>query len=246
MPLVDCLSSNHNEALIRAEALAAYPNEAVWLITDHGCRQVANVADAPRTTFAIAKRDMAAATAQGLRAIVHSHPDYPDCPSEADMRGQIASGVPWGIVATDGNATTPVRWWGGGDRPELIGRGFVHGVTDCYALIRDYYAMELGIDLPEFPRSWEWWLKGQDLYRQGFEQAGFRVIEADKAMPGDMWFAQLRSDVPNHGGVLVENGLCLHHPSGRHPVDPTRLSRRDPAARWLPYITHWLRHTSRD
>ncbi|MGQ7247604.1 C40 family peptidase [Halomonas sp. V046] len=231
---------------IRAEALAAYPEEAVWLITDDGCRQVKNTADDPLATFAIGKRDMAAATAHGLLAIIHSHPDYPDCPSEADMRGQIASGVPWGIVATDGTDTTPIRWWGHGDRPELIGRGFAHGVTDCYALIRDYYAMELAIDLPEFPRSWEWWLKGQDLYRDGFAEAGFRVIEANEARPGDMWFAQLRSDVPNHAGVLLDHGLALHHPSARNPVDPERLSRREPIGRWFPYITHWLRHTSRD
>lgn len=231
---------------IRSGALAAYPEEAVWLITESGCRRVKNVAADPRKTFAVSKRDMAAATSAGLLAIVHSHPDYPDCPSEADMRGQMASGVPWGIVATDGRDTTPVRWWGCGEQSPLIGRGFVHGITDCYSLIRDYYSLELGIELPEFPRSWEWWLRGQDLYRDGIAPAGFRVIELEDVMPGDMWIAQLRSDVPNHGGAVLGSGLCLHHPSASQPVDPARLSRREPIGRWLPHITHWLRHTSRD
>lgn len=231
---------------IRAGALASYPNEAVWLITAAGCHQVENVATDPTTTFRVAKLEMVKAQAPGLLAVVHSHPDYPDCPSEADMRGQISSGVPWGIVATDGEQTTPIRWWGHDGRPPLVGRGFVHGISDCYALIRDYYAEEFAITLPEYPRSWEWWRNGQDLYSDGFASAGFRRIAADEARPGDMWFAQLRSPVPSHGGILLKHGLALHHPSGRLAVDPSRLSVREPIGRWLPYITHWMRHTSRD
>jgi len=231
---------------IRAEALAAYPEEAVWLITSGGCRRVTNIADDPTATFAVAKNDLAAAHGRGLLAVVHSHPDYPACPSEADMRGQLASGVPWGIVATDGINTTPVRWWGHGELEPLVGRGFVHGVTDCYALIRDYYAAELALEIPEYPRGWDWWHRGADLYRDNFGQAGFRRIEAAEARPGDVWLAQLRSGVPNHGGILLEGGLALHHPSAREPVDPARLSRREPVGRWLPYITHWLRHHARD
>ncbi|MCB8889922.1 Mov34/MPN/PAD-1 family protein [Vreelandella malpeensis] len=233
---------------IRAAALEAYPLEAVWLITADGCRQVPNVADDPAATFRVASRDMAAAQAAGLLAVVHSHPDYPDCPSEADMRGQQTSGMPWGIVATDGEQTTPIRWWGveGAERAPLVGRGFVHGIHDCYGLIRDYYAEELDVVLPDVPRSWEWWLAGQDLYQDGFAAAGFRRISAEEARPGDMWLAQLRSPVPSHGGVLLEHGLALHHPCGRFAVDPSRLSVREPLGRWLPYITHWMRHTSQD
>jgi proteasome lid subunit RPN8/RPN11 len=231
---------------IRREALAAYPREAVWLITPGECRQVENIASEPTKTFRVSKRDMAAAMARGLLAVVHSHPDYPACPSAADMRGQEASGAPWGIVATNGETATDIVWFGDQvERSPLIGRGFRHGVTDCYALIRDYYRSELGIDLIEFPRDWEWWLNGGDLYRDGIKPAGFRVIEQHEAKPGDMWIAQLRSPVPNHGGVLLEHGLGLHHPSAREPVDPSRLSVREPLARWLPYITIWLRHESR-
>src|SRR5699024_4319957 len=119
-------------------------------------------------------------------------------PSAADMRGQINTGVAWGIVATDGERCAGLAWWGDGvERAPLIGRGFVHGVTDCYALVRDYYAIELGIALPDYPRDWEWWHKGGNLYLEGVASAGFARIEADDAQPGDMWFAQLRSPVPS-------------------------------------------------
>ncbi|MAX33217.1 MAG: hypothetical protein CME72_09155 [Halomonadaceae bacterium] len=230
---------------LREEALAAYPEEAVWLITPGECRRVANIADDPCATFHVAKREMAAAHARGLLAVVHSHPDFPACPSEADMLGQLATGVPWGIVATDGETATAPVWWGDGvDVAPLIGRGFRHGITDCYALIRDWYRIERGVVLPEYPRDWEWWLKGEDFYRTRFKEAGFRKIEQEEARPGDLWVSQLRSPVPNHAGILLENGLALHHPAAEHPVDAQRISRREPIARWQHHIVLWLRHES--
>lgn len=231
---------------IRREAIAAFPSEAVWLITPGECRLVKNIADDPTKTFRVDRRTMAAAHARGLLAVVHSHPNFPACPSAADMQGQAATAVPWGIVATDGITAQDVAWFGDSvEVPPLVGRGFRHGVTDCYALIRDYYRLELGITLPIGARSWEWWLDGEDLYTENFGPAGFHRIEAHEAKPGDVWLAQIRSPVPNHGGILLENGLGLHHPSAREPVDPSRLSIREPLARWQTFITHWLRHESR-
>ncbi len=228
---------------LRAGALAAYPEEAVWLVVSGELRQVDNVAAEPRKTFAVSKRDMQAAVAAGLDAVIHSHPDYPACPSEADMRSQAATQVPWGIIATNGSQCTPVTWFGDQvAREPLIGRGFCHGITDCYGLIRDYYREEHGIALPDYPRSWEWWLNGGNLYLDGVESAGFYRISQHEARDGDMWFAQLRSKVPNHGGIIASNGLALHHPSAAKPVDPSRLSKREPIGRWLPHITHWYRH----
>lgn len=233
-------------AQIKREAIASYPHEGVWLITTEGCRQVPNVAEDPENFFRVAKHDMAAATVAGLLAVVHSHPNWHPCPSASDMRCQDASGVPWGILATDGKRTTDIVWFGDqADKLPLIGRPFQHGVTDCYAIIRDYYSIELGISIPEFPRDWEWWLKGDDLYRDGFGKAGFHRIEQSEAKPGDVWIAQLRSPVPNHGGILLEGGLGLHHPSSRNPIDPSHLSRREPISRWAQHIVLWLRHESR-
>lgn len=230
---------------IRADAVAAYPNEAVFLLSADGdCRRVNNCADDPTSTFRVSKREMARGRAAGLAAVVHSHPDYPACPSAADMRGQLSTAVPWGVVATDGQSATSITWWGEGvPVPELVGRPFVHGVTDCYSAIRDWFRSERDTVLPEFPRDWEWWNNEGDLYRDGFAAAGFTRIDTKDALPGDVWLCQLRSPVPNHGGVLLERGLCLHHPSARLPVEPAFLSRIEPINRWLPHITHVLRYT---
>lgn len=231
-------------AQFQREAVAAFPNEAVWLILADGtCRRVKNCAAEPTKTFRVSKKDMAKAQSKGLAAVVHSHPNYPACPSEADMRGQMDTAVPWGIVATDGQAATGVTWWGDcAPKAPLDDRGFVHGVTDCYELIRDWYAQERGDRLPQFPRSWNWWRDGGDLYRQGFAEAGFDRIDITDAEPGDVWLSQIHSDVPNHAGVLLDNGLCIHHPAARQPVDPKRRSRVEPIVRYMPYITHVLRY----
>lgn len=230
----------------RQGAIDAYPEERVWLITQDGqCKHVNNCADDPTSTFRVSKRQMATAQSKGLAAVVHSHPDYPACPSEADMIGQLNTAVPWGIVATNGNDATQPTWWGG-DTPKapLDDRPFIHGVSDCYELIRDYYESERGITLQSFPRSWNWWRDGQNLYLEGFGQTGFERVDIADAQTGDVWLAQIRSDVPNHAGVILDNDLILHHPAARQPVDHKRRSRIEPIMRYMQYITHVVRYTA--
>lgn len=243
-----------------AEAVDAYPKEAVWFITERGCWQAENISPEPEARFSVSDADTLRALSEGMLAVVHSHPDLPPCPSEADMRAQIASDVPWGIISTNGSHATPPQWWGSDTPvPDLRNRGFVHGVTDCYSLIRDYYRIEMGVLLPEYPRSWDWWSKGegreepQNLYMEGFASAGFVEIPMHQntehflglesaPQPGDMWFTQMFCPVPNHAGVYLGNDLCLHHLSGRKPIDPTRLALEEPIYRWANHITHWFRH----
>ena len=97
------------------------------------------------------------------------------------------------IIGTDGVSANDIIWWGKGvEKAPLIGRTFRHGVTDCYSLIKDYYEIEKGIVLPEFPRDWEWWKQGeQNLFEQGFTKAGFVRIDASEAKPGDVWLARI-------------------------------------------------------
>ncbi|WP_110641780.1 NlpC/P60 family protein [Salinicola sp. CPA57] len=236
--------TTEQEQQIKQKAIDGYPLETVWLLTEKaGLYQVQNVSDDPENHFHVSKNDMIKATKEGLLAVIHSHPDYPACPSESDMRTQLALDVPFAIVATDGKDATALTWWGDNiEKAPLIGRGFIHGVQDCYSLIRDYYELELNVNLPEYPRSWEWWKLGQDLYSKNHESAGFiRVYEPQR---GDMIYMQIRSGVPNHGAVYLGNNLILHHVTASNPVDQTRISKREPIARWLPYITHYYRHKS--
>lgn len=242
-----CASEAIND--MAAHALDQYPEESIGYL-DRGGRYVAleNVSPDP-LLFALPRASsIAAAMHRGdFRALCHSHPGGPDCPSEADMRAQHEMAAPFVIVSTNGQACAPAFAWGDEllDDEPLVGRQFRHGVRDCYALVRVWWFRRTGERLPDYPRNWEWWLDPtpgeKDLYRRYFADAGFREIDRDEARPGDCWLAAIRSDVPNHAGVYLDEGLALHHPSSGLANDPMRLSKRESIARWTPWITHWVR-----
>lgn len=235
---------------LRDHALSAYPAEAIGYVDPAGIyHRLDNVATAP-DRFAIADPAALAAlmASDQIRALCHSHPGGPDCPSQLDMESQREIDVPFVIVATNGQACADPFAWGDqiDDRRPLIGRPFRHGVDDCYAMIRAWWRQERGVILPDFPRQWEWWAGDdpsidRDLYRRHMIETGAYEISPEEAQPGDVWLAAIRSSVPNHAGVYLGDGLALHHAALTNAYDPSRLSRRDPVARWLPFITHWLR-----
>jgi cell wall-associated NlpC family hydrolase len=234
---------------LAAHAREAYPEEALGYIDQAGAYvRLANHADAPERHGVVNRPEMARLIIDGaMRAFCHSHPDGPDCPSEQDMRTQMEMQVPFVLIATNGQACAPAFAWGDEliDDAPLVGRSFRHGVSDCYALIRSWFRAELGAILPDYPRNWEWWVDGtpgeKDIYRRYFAEAGFYEIDPSQVRNGDCWMAAVRSAVPNHAGVYLDGGLALHHPSSGLANDPARLSKREPIARWLPYVTHWVR-----
>jgi cell wall-associated NlpC family hydrolase len=226
---------------IREHAKAEYPKESCGVIKNGVYIPLVNRAENPKEEFDF---DPAVLTEEGIQAIVHSHPDGPDHPSRADMEQQMATGLLWGLVCTDGKETTPPWWWGPGvETPPLIGREFRHGPVgsdgkgDCYALVRDWYKINMGLELPEYPRDNQWWDTGEDMYRANFAASGFEPISLERIQIGDGILAHVLSNVPNHAGVYVGNGLILHHL-------PNRLSREEPLMRWKNLITHVLRPPS--
>jgi len=223
------------ESAARADALSRFPRESCGIVVGGAYHAIENVAADPGNHFEMPEGSWT--YHPGIEAVIHSHgPQYLLAPSADDMRHQIATAVPWGITRCDGVAASPVLWFGDCrlDDP-LVGRDFVHGVTDCYAIIRSWYWQSRQIKLPEFPRDPDWWSRGGDLYNDGFGAAGFRVIPATDAVTGDVPLINFRSSVPNHAGVLLDGGLLLHHLMGRKSV-------REPVGRWVPMVTKWLRY----
>lgn len=222
-------------AAMKSHALSEYPRESCGFVVNGDYVPLINRAANPEAEFKIGEEDYIR-NHEGLQAVVHSHPNGPYYPSAADMRGQVDTDVPWAIIATDGErASDPVVWGDPARRPALIGREFLHGVTDCYSLCRDYYALEHGIAIPEFPRDDNWWNSGGNLYLDHFAEAGFFEIDRAELRPGDAVLMSVLASVPNHAGVAVADGLLLHHL-------PKRLSRREPLGPWARQITHCLRH----
>jgi len=172
-----------------------------------------------------------------IEAVIHSHPHGPSCPTMADMAAQVATAKNWGIVPfVDGVAKQPIFWGDFRLEEPLLERSFIHGVTDCYSLIRAWFWQNRSVLLPEVPRNPAWWHGAEDLYRESFVKAGFHQIEAKDRQPGDVFIGHVLSRVPNHGGVLLEHGLGLHHLENR-------LSAREPLGPYInKNITHWVRH----
>jgi proteasome lid subunit RPN8/RPN11 len=223
---------------IRNYAVAQYPKEACGFVINPEKPEFfpcENIHPNPETSFQIEDEWWVRLGDENILAVIHSHPNGPDYPSGNDMRHQRTTGVPWGICTVqNGVATKPFFFGDEIEIPPLIGREFRHGVTDCYAFIRDYYRVERGVVIPNYPRDYEWWYNGQDLYSANFREAGFEPVSEPEI--GDVFLAQLHAPVVNHGGIYMGNGVIGHHLVGR-------LSRREPAYPWRRFLTTWLRYT---
>lgn len=239
----------------KAHAASEWPREAVGLISGSGdYKPCMNIAADPVSHFEVSDAQMWEVNGDRPAALLHSHTGathpvtgatiHPrDCPSAADMVCQRDMAIPWGITCcVEGGASDP--FWFGDQVPRapLYGRTFRHGVHDCYAFIRDWYAQEAGILLPDFARDLDWWEPDDegkvhfDLYADGFEGAGFvKVDRPYNPLPGDVFLCRVKSQVMNHGGVYVGDGLIGHHLLWE-------LSGRRPAALWRPKLDFLVRH----
>lgn len=223
--------------------LACYPNEACALVVAGKLLIVDNKAPNPERDFAISPEDYAEHLIAGtLEAVLHSHivtadTDYrfdARAPSEADMKSQNRLGLPFGIVSTNGEEVSGVLWFGT-DAAPLEGREFIHGVNDCYSIIRDYYKEVLGISLRDYPRSLNWWDEGKDLYSENFTKEGFIEVPQHSARLHDVVLMQVASPVINHGAVISGDNEILHHLFHR-------LSGKDSLSKWHRQISKVLRH----
>lgn len=222
--------------------LSKYPEEGCgFVLKDNTFVPCENVSLDKTKEFEISNEDYLKCE-WDIKAIVHSHPDGKDQPSRRDMSSQISTNVPFGLCVTRPGWVSPLWFWGDGipDVP-LVGRPFRHGATgtdgkgDCFSLIRDYFRIELGIKLREYPRDDSWWANGQDMYSDYFKEEGFYEIPQEEVRENDCFIMKINSDVMNHAGIYIGNGLILHHLA-------LRLSRREPIGRWPKMVVKWVRH----
>ena len=198
-----------------------------------------NVHTSPEHRFRIAPEEWAYLNMDHeILSIWHTHPNGTAAPTQADLVELEIHGVPWHIVSwpEGGHSYTMPT----GYKAPYEGRVSIHGVLDCYSLVKDWYEREMGIMMPAVYRPDDWWAKGMDLYRDHLAQSGFVSMPHDfrNVKRGDGFLMQIGSRVPNHAAVYVGDGKILHHPLGQ-------LSRVMPfGGFWLKNTTHFLRHES--
>jgi len=170
-------------------------------------------------------------------AVCHSHPVTNPRPSEADRVACEKSGLPWFIV----NPNT--EGWGycepEGFELQYVGREFVHGIVDCYTLVRDFFQREYGITLSDYRRRDQWWHNGENMYVENFAKEGFLRVPIQELQRGDLLLMNLQSPVPNHAAIYLGDQQILHHVQGR-------LSSRDLlGGYYLKSCDRAIRHESR-
>ncbi|WP_414079688.1 C40 family peptidase [Xenorhabdus bovienii] len=228
---MDILRKNIISAIMD-HAQSEYPNECCGLVIQNSRKQqyirCRNTAPLPTEQFSIHPEDYAEAEDAGtIVAIAHSHPDATTQPSQLDIAQCDLSQVPWVIVSwPEGDTRTimPTE----GIKP-LLGRPFVHGIWDCYAIVRDWYRLELNIELPDFERSDGWWDRGENLYMKNYADAGFTECSSELQM-SDVIIMQVQANEPNHAGVYIGEELMLHHMYGQ-------------LSNCVPYNGYWQERT---
>lgn len=217
---------------IVTHAAEVYPAECCGVVAQKSrveryfpCR---NIAENPTEQFHLSPEDYIAAEEWGtVTGIVHSHPDATTQPSELDKAQCDAMAIPWHIVSyPEGDLRTVMPR---GELP-LVGRAFVLGHTDCWGLVMSYFRQTHGIVLNDYRVDYPWWESGREnLYLDNWYECGFREFSGP-SRPGDMVIMQVSAPVANHAGILLDDGMLLHHMYGM-------LSQR------VPYGGYWKDRT---
>ena len=158
-------------------------------------------------------------------AVVHSHPITPPNPSQADKISCEQSKLPWYIVYPK------TEQWGkcipNGYVPDILGRQWVWGVTDCWSLVVDWYKKEKGIILKDYARNMtpQEFLENP-LFEDYAWRTGFRELRSDeKLKEGDVLLMSILHPTLNHVAIFLGD-MVLHHLADR-------LSCREPYSEWL-------------
>lgn len=235
----------------KSHAANAYPNEAVGYVWENVYRPLDNIADNPEHEFLLSPdQSLEVLATRGAVCVLHSHTNGNNYPSYADIENCALSGAIYGLSVVNKNGddvhVSDPFFWGSREIENEIPlkrRTWRNGPTgtdwggDCYALIKDFYLRELGIELLEYPRDPDDFKDGANHFEDYFQDAGFSEVPIETAQRGDLLLIAIRSKVPNHGAVMIDDSVMLHHAQNR-------LSGEDLAARWRSMIRKVIRHES--
>lgn len=202
------------EKASRKHAEEVFPQESVGIVVDGKYIRVDNTHEDPENHFKI-HPDVLIKYEGQIQAVIHSHniDVHPAHPSKKDQETQMDWNIPFGIQLVNKSGAGNIIWFGDVlPMTELEGRPYIFGVYDCFTIWRDYYKLELGIDLPNVAREEDFWQKGDNLYIDNAERFGFYQVDDNDLQVNDIVLIRIRSRViPNHGIIYLGGEVGLHH-----------------------------------
>lgn len=222
---------------MRTAAKEAHPEEMCGVIVNNGTEllfiKMRNAHASPEDYFKIRAQDLAAIEdVCEIVAVAHSHPKHSSRLSALDEYSSHVNNKPFVVVGHEGTVT----WHEVARALPLIGRDYIPDVVDCFTIVRDYFARELGIDIDDFERKDLWWQDAShaSLYVDNFKAQGFVEVPKSELRRNDVLLVRLGETAHvNHALIyLGDDGslkseatpdcigstLYLHHPHGRKSV----------------------------
>lgn len=181
--------------------------------------------------FLIDPKDYTAAEDRGdIVGVCHSHVNCSPKPSIVDLASCESSKLPWIIVNYPAKLVETIT--PSGYKVPIIGRPYYYGSLDCFTIIRDYYKETCNIEINDYFRDVEWWLKGGNMYEDNFANEGFVEVPLSDIKIHDAILMKLNSEVSNHAAIYIGNNQIIHHRTNK-------LSSRD------VYGGYWRKNTSK-
>lgn len=200
---------------IAGEARKASPEECCGFVVNGKVVPCKNISPLPLSTFVISAEDYEKAENIGeIEAVYHSHVDGVRGFSLPDVKACKQSGLPWIVYHLPSSDFFYANPSGTAPYEE---RQWVYGIHDCYALLRDFYKREFGIELDDFERGEEkeWESSSWNMFTRNYESQGFYEVKGPE-LKGDFLLMQIGAPSPNHAAVMTGDGNYFYqHLTGR-------------------------------
>ena len=203
--------------IVLQQAQKESPKEICGLLTIYKGKEkyfpCKNIAEDKGEYFILDPDDWIKAEDEGeVIAVIHSHPNHPPYPSDADLASCEYLDLPFYIV------TPETEQWHylkpSGYKKGLIGREWVWGVQDCWSLIHDWYAEKKNIKLkhwerPKSPREFS----NNPLFEYAASSTGFIELENTVDLKeGDVLLMDTTNTGKlNHVALYLGNQTILQH-----------------------------------
>lgn len=223
--------TDKQKATIKEKAVKNLEEETCGFILENDeVIEVPNTHEERKNNFRIDSSEIIKYEEYGIKGIWHTHLTEENF-SPKDQTVMRSDTLPWAIYCIATNKFTEADF---SKTAPFIGRPFIYGIWDCYALVRDYLA-EIDIELPDWKRGaygeWE---------EPTFREFDNNWVNYDMIPINDKHYQKYDiacmnlGNTPNHIdhiGIFSDNRKTLLH----HPAD--RRSRHNRWSQWLEQRT---------